>query len=368
MESQAADDSDFSDEELFNKKPAPNFGESLYWEKRYNLEQTDKPRDYSYDWYLTVDKIKAILETYFDSPKGQRVLVLGCGSSTLSAALFEYGFRVVTSLDVSPVVITRMQQRYRGLEGLDFVVGDARRLDAYQDGHFDFVIDKGLMDSFLCGFRPELDVLEMHSEVLRVLRPEGVFLCVSYGDPVTRLHYFEHPSLTWNCSVTPLPDTLGIVMYACTKRSTKVSEAANMKAAQETQKKSVMPGTTQSLWQKKDNVFTPENTIMRIEPPKPPTDTKLLPMSPVVSKSSAVTNPTLTTSIGLTATELEASRARTKNLLELAASEGLELSRPKTDVFIARTLTLDPSRVLAGDDGRDDFDTDESTAATWSIE
>jgi EEF1A lysine methyltransferase 4 len=128
-------------------------------------ERKEHGRDAHYDWYFPFEKIRPILETYFGEPQGQRVLVVGCGNSTLSADLFNYGFTGITSIDLSARVITQLQERYRGLEGLEFSVADARSLDAYPDEHFDCVLDKGLMDSLFCSFRPEDDVLEMHTEV-----------------------------------------------------------------------------------------------------------------------------------------------------------------------------------------------------------
>ncbi|CAN0485139.1 unnamed protein product, partial [Hapterophycus canaliculatus] len=43
----------------------------------------------------------------------------------------------------------------------------------------DAKISTGCVDSLMCGYRSTDDVLDMLRECCRVLRPSGVFLCVS---------------------------------------------------------------------------------------------------------------------------------------------------------------------------------------------
>ena len=40
-----------------------------------------------------------------------RILILGCGNSSLTADLFSDGFQQITSVDLSPAVIDRMRKR-----------------------------------------------------------------------------------------------------------------------------------------------------------------------------------------------------------------------------------------------------------------
>ena len=57
---------------------------------------------------------------------------------------------------------------------------DARAL-AYEDGCFDVVIDKGCLDSVLCGENAHAGAKKMFEEINRVLTPNGVYICVTYG-------------------------------------------------------------------------------------------------------------------------------------------------------------------------------------------
>ena len=59
---------------------------------------------------------------------------------------------------------------------------DARYMDEFENGTFDAVIDKGTIDSLLCGEAATWNVNKTVSEVHRVLKENtGVYLVVSYG-------------------------------------------------------------------------------------------------------------------------------------------------------------------------------------------
>ncbi len=57
---------------------------------------------------------------------------------------------------------------------------------SYPDGSFDAVVDKGTLDSLLCGDNSTTNASRYCSEAARVLKPGGVFLVVSYGIPENR--------------------------------------------------------------------------------------------------------------------------------------------------------------------------------------
>ena len=66
---------------------------------------------------------------------------------------------------------------------------DCRSMN-YDDGAFDAVVDKGTFDSILCGDGSGPNADQMLNEIHRVLSPNGVYICVSYGVKDTRLKYF----------------------------------------------------------------------------------------------------------------------------------------------------------------------------------
>lgn len=56
---------------------------------------------------------------------------------------------------------------------------------------FDAIIDKGLLDSILCGQCGAIDTQVYIIEIERLLKDTGVFICVSHGNPDERLHFLE---------------------------------------------------------------------------------------------------------------------------------------------------------------------------------
>ena len=54
---------------------------------------------------------------------------------------------------------------------------------------FNIVIDKGTLDSILCGDDSEANTEIMMSEINRVLCKDGYYICISYGDRERRESY-----------------------------------------------------------------------------------------------------------------------------------------------------------------------------------
>lgn len=57
----------------------------------------------------------------------------------------------------------------------------------FPDESFNTVIDKGTLDSVLCGEGSTANVAKMCMEISRVLKPNGVYFICSYGVPDNRL-------------------------------------------------------------------------------------------------------------------------------------------------------------------------------------
>lgn len=57
----------------------------------------------------------------------------------------------------------------------------------YPDESFNAVVDKGTLDSVLCGEGSTANVAKMCMEISRVLQPNGVYFICSYGVPDNRM-------------------------------------------------------------------------------------------------------------------------------------------------------------------------------------
>lgn len=60
-----------------------------------------------------------MLETIRDFKTPQKVLILGVGRSNVVDVLYEHGFREITCIDISPMIISQMQNKYRQHSGVD---------------------------------------------------------------------------------------------------------------------------------------------------------------------------------------------------------------------------------------------------------
>jgi len=74
----------------------------------------------------------------------------------------------------------------------------------FPDETFDCIVDKGTMDSILCGEGSTGNVAKILSECVRVLKPNGVLFLVSYGVPDNRLGYLESDEYPWKVSVSTI--------------------------------------------------------------------------------------------------------------------------------------------------------------------
>ena len=79
---------------------------------------------------------------------------------------------------------------------------DARKLQ-FEDGAFDCIFDKACFDALLSGDNSTPNSIAMLNEVHRVLAPNGVYICITYGIPASRLNYFDKKELfDWAGNIT----------------------------------------------------------------------------------------------------------------------------------------------------------------------
>ena len=130
-----------------------------------------------------------------------RILNIGCGTSRLGEDLSEEGFENITNIDFSQTVITLMEEKYREtFPKMVFRKMDAMDMKDFQDEMFNVVIDKGTLDTIMCSDNFMVNGRQMISEVHRVLKPGGKYICITYGDPEHRKKHFE--TKTWEKIIT----------------------------------------------------------------------------------------------------------------------------------------------------------------------
>ena len=164
------------------------YGRPEYWDERY-LNKKEP-----FDWYQKWSGIKDIITQYVHHP--DKILIVGCGSSRMSEDMMAEGYTSITGIDNSAIVIKDMQERYEGVEGLSFEEKDVRTMD-FEPGSFNVILDKGTLDSVLCGDRSSVMARRMIDRVYGVLAPGGVYISVTYAPPEQRTYYFSKSSYDW---------------------------------------------------------------------------------------------------------------------------------------------------------------------------
>ena len=196
-----------------------------FWDERY--EDLKDEGDGTFDWYLSYDKIRSVIEPYVDEDnKGDTILVLGCGNSTLNASLYDAGYTNLLGIDISSVVIEQMQTRYIEREGMRFAIQDVCCMDDIPSDSFHLVVDKGTLDSLFCGTTGVNDARLMLNEVCRVMQFGGRFVLITYATPPMRMPHLTREELEWNVETTQITDGLTTTyVYIMEKRAVEAAAA-----------------------------------------------------------------------------------------------------------------------------------------------
>lgn len=79
---------------------------------------------------------------------------------------------------------------------------DVLNMKDFQNNEFDVVIDKGTLDTILCGDNSEANVEKMLLEINRVLKSNGVYICISYGNEEQRKDFLKNKVINfWDLRV-----------------------------------------------------------------------------------------------------------------------------------------------------------------------
>ena len=101
-----------------------------------------------------------------------KILMLGCGNADLSADMYDHGYKNITNVDFSKVVIEQMAKR-NTLERpqMTWKVVNITDMSVFKTDTFDIIIDKSAIDSLFCTDDYTLQVALMLKEAQRVLKP-----------------------------------------------------------------------------------------------------------------------------------------------------------------------------------------------------
>ena len=153
------------------------------------------------------------------------VLHAGCGISSLSQALYDDGFLHQISVDFSGQCMLRQRALCLGRPEIGNAVMDCTRL-GLRSASVDVCMDKGTLDALLCMDEGSDEaVAAMAAEVLRVLRPDGLWVRIGRAQAHLRCtRYLDAPAMMHlprcTCLPTGFPAYLPTPLTRCSSPST----------------------------------------------------------------------------------------------------------------------------------------------------
>lgn len=180
-----------------------------------------------YEWFTGgndpgfLDKVMSFIPS-----KDSKIINLGCGISRIQDQLYDAGFTDITNVDVSEACINLMKEG--DTRGMNWKVMDLMKTFPYEDGTFGFALDKGTLDALIIDkadkWSIDDDVYETAAtyfrEVSRCLKPGGVFIQITFGQPHFRKRLFEKDEFNWTVNVHTLQPThtFHFFVYECIKK------------------------------------------------------------------------------------------------------------------------------------------------------
>lgn len=196
-----------------NNLPSCNteYKDPSYWNQRFEHEDC-------YEWLVDYNEIKSSLHRILQSfDKSSKFLQLGCGNSNFAIDLYRDGYKDITNIDISEVCVEKMSVKYPELK---FRTMDMTKME-FAENTFDVVIEKASLDSLLVDCKSPWDysgpsyqsVIESLLEVKKVLKPDGVFISITFSQPHFRVPLLAQPGLGWSIEVEKFSVRAGLLDY-----------------------------------------------------------------------------------------------------------------------------------------------------------
>ncbi|CAA0827241.1 S-adenosyl-L-methionine-dependent methyltransferases superfamily protein [Striga hermonthica] len=169
-----------------------NYADAFYWDSRYEQEA-------NFDWYQRYSALRPFIRKHI-SPTS-RVLMVGCGNAAISDDMVKDGFEDIMNIDISSVAIEMMGKKHEHVPQLKYMQMDVKDMSFFSDDSFDSIIDKGK----LCGTDAPISASQMLGEVSRLLKPGGVYMLITYGDPIVRMPHINRNVYNWKIELYIMP-------------------------------------------------------------------------------------------------------------------------------------------------------------------
>mmetsp|Transcript_3463 Transcript_3463/g.6824 ORF Transcript_3463/g.6824 Transcript_3463/m.6824 type:complete len:280 (-) Transcript_3463:110-949(-) len=215
------------------------YGDPEYWKRRYLAGVVE-------EWYCppkvlaqllpkaqgqsAADRMMAELSGLRPTPCSAKALVLGNCRVELAEILVQMGYVHVVSTDIVSEAMVELAAKHAADKSLSFLAMDVCNLSPLQDGEFDLVVDKGVLDAIMCGDDSFSKVSQAAKEIHRVTKLGGTFVSVSHSNDRWSGGLLSPKGVSWDMTSTRCvydveksgdPETDGIVFYKymCTKKA-----------------------------------------------------------------------------------------------------------------------------------------------------
>lgn len=141
-----------------------------FWNERYQNNQT------GWDIASPSKPIKEYIDQLED--KNIKILIPGCGNAYEAEYLIEKGFTDITLIDISDVLVNRLQENFKNQPQIKIFNQDFFELE----GNFDLIIEQ----TFFCAISPNLRndyVYKMHNLLNNNGKLVGLLFASIFGNP-----------------------------------------------------------------------------------------------------------------------------------------------------------------------------------------
>ncbi|KAG6797900.1 methyltransferase-like protein 13 [Apis mellifera caucasica] len=155
-------------------KSHEEFNQVEYWNTFFK-----KRGKKNFEWYGEYPELRSIFLKYIKVK--DNVLIVGCGNSTVSMCLYDAGYRNITNIDISHIVIKQMCDINASIRPqLVYEHMDATQM-TYSDNTFNVILDKGTLDALMPDNKEGTvsSINKYFKEITRVLRNGGRYICIS---------------------------------------------------------------------------------------------------------------------------------------------------------------------------------------------
>ncbi|KAL0920954.1 hypothetical protein M5K25_007974 [Dendrobium thyrsiflorum] len=187
------------------------------WDKFFSLRGAGDSFEWYAEWPFLRDMLLSQLSsvpsvaTSSDAAVGPppQILVPGCGNSSVSEHLYDAGFRQITNIDFSKIVVSDMLRRnVRMRPEMRWRVMDMTDMQ-FADESFDVVLDKGGLDALM---EPEAGSElgnKYLTEVKRIVKSRGKYLCITLAESHVLGLLFNLFRFGWKTTIHVVPNKPG---------------------------------------------------------------------------------------------------------------------------------------------------------------